>query len=154
MFFSKSVAIYQSEMLTCYQSFDKYYLNLLSGHTYNTFLVPTIKKNIIELPKCGPEGNCPHSVNTSPGAALESLYRSLFCAKFLFLLFSISFSIRDTNKGSASALPLGDCDNKVDCPLPEFIESTQPLIYERFKKEYKTFVEHKYTNDKRLYFIR
>ena len=65
------------------------------------------------------------------------------------------FYIRDTYSGSASARPLGDCDNKVDCPLPEFIKSAQPLIYGRFKKECNSFVDqNKYSNDEKLYFIR
>ena len=65
------------------------------------------------------------------------------------------YYLRDTYSGIPTPLPLGDCQNKIDCPLPEFFESTNPLIYHNFKKECKNFINHeKYTYDERLYFIR
>jgi hypothetical protein len=63
------------------------------------------------------------------------------------------FYIRDTTSGVVSALRFGDCGDKEDCPLVEFLRSTEPLIYEKFRKECKQFADRQ-TYDENIYFIR
>ncbi|XP_054164700.1 prostatic acid phosphatase-like [Oppia nitens] len=65
------------------------------------------------------------------------------------------YYLRDTFAESPTPVQLGNCGNKYDCPLTEFLESTKHLIYENFKKECKNFVNHeKYIYDDKLYFIK
>ena len=64
------------------------------------------------------------------------------------------FYIRDSMDGPVVALTHGECGHQYDCPLNEFFNSTNHLIYDNFKKECKNSIDfQKFNFDEKLYFI-